>query len=418
LSKSKNLFFLVIAFTLLIPFQNCGRNFQTINVAENFSASASQDNAGSVPDPGPSPTPSATPTPTPTASSAPQLQETRVYFGSQEGISHLKIDHSTGTVTFTGTTAFQGQNVGWLNYEPMNQKILSVDAGVGKLQTNTYDPLTGALGTAEALSIKAEVVHSSLVPANNKFFLYAASYDRGQLDLNTLSSNLSNPQVIAPSISYGSEARTHSSAYDSKRKLLFVANLALNRVSIYRIDMVSGNLTLLSQATVTAVRTLLYHAGYDKLFVATESYAGPSQIISYSIIDNQSSVQLQSEGSLNIPLSGADIKIDSVHRYALATAREAGKESVWGMPITSEGKKDTARNPLTISIDRPVPRSLEISADGQYIVVAMDSPQSNNIQVFKLNYSTNLVFQSAQRIFQYSLASQGILCSLSIPYMK
>lgn len=358
------------------------------------------------------------PTPQPQPLPAPQLVETRFYLGSPAGISVIKLNHASGSAAFYASAAFAGQNVGWLNYDSVNQRILSVDAGAGRVQSNPYNATTGVLGNSESFLFKSGVIHTSLVPATNRYFLYTSSYGRGELDLYSMTATLKDPQTIGPSINYGTQAKTHSSAYDSKRKLLFVANLGLNRISIYRIDMNTGALAPVGQHSVNSPRTVLYHPGFDKLYLATESYSGPSEMIAYSIVDNQNAVSLQSEGSQAMPLSGADIKIDAVHRYAMATAREAGKESVWGMPLTIDGKKDMTRNSFSIPIDRPKPRSLEISADGQYILVAMDSDQLNNVQIYKLNYSPERVLTSAQKIFQHSLSGGGILCSLSIPYLK
>lgn len=399
----------VLALGLILSFQNCAPSFK----------SSIQTEASSLNDPFTEEEMPTTTTTTTTTLPPPQLKETRFFLGSPAGITAIKLNHISGDVSFVSTTPFAGQNVGWLNYESSNRKIVALDAGSGRLQTNLYDPATGQIGLADAYVFKSGVVHTSIVPATNKFYLYTSSYDRGELDSSVLSATLTDVQSVGPSLFYGSQAKTHSSAYDAKRKLLYVANLGLNRISIYRVDLGSGGLVLLGQVLgIVNPRTLLYHEGFDKLYLVTEAYSGSSEIQAFSIIDNQSSVSLQSEGVQTMPLSGADIKIDSVHRYALATVREAGKEAIVAMPLTTAGKKDSTRNSFQISLDRPKPRSLEISADGKYVLVAMDSEQSNNIQVFKLNYSAENVFVSSERVFQHSLSGGGILSSLSIPFIE
>jgi len=167
--------------------------------------------------------------------------------------------------------------------------------------------------------------------------------------------------------------------------------------------------------TVNAPRTVVYDKIFDKLYLATEESVGNSHIYGYSIVAGDNGVVTLNEvASETMPLIGADIKVDHIHRYVLATARETGMQSVHGMAITGTGARDNTRPSFKFDVNRVQPRSLEVSADGKYVVVAMNSGMTDNIQIYKMNYDENRRFVSATSIFT-DLVGNGFLSSLSVP---
>lgn len=381
---------------LILFFQNCGPGFK---VSDLQAASTVVDRNQNGPD-----------------SKGPETaaaSHTDFHLGSSSGLSSFSLDSIRGVAQYKSTTIFAGTSVGWLNWDAGSSQLAAVDAGGGTFQTYALDLQNGSLSAGAGTGFKSALIHTTIVSGLGRKFVYTSSYQRGELDLMSFSESLGDPQVISPSVSFGAGAKTHSSAFDSKRNLLFVANLGLNRVSIFKVNRQNGTLEAAGFHSVMSPRTLVYQADYDKLYLVTEADTGASQLIAFSIQEGPSGINLASEGSLRMPLAGADLKINPIQGYAMATAREPGKESVWGMPLTDDGKKDSSRPEFSFSLDRPQPRSLELTADGLYLLVAMNSTRPDNVQIFKLNYSPQKQLISAERIFQYSLP-EGVLCSLSV----
>lgn len=395
----------LLAGLTILSFQNCGGGFETISgstVSSSFNSSEIN---------GETPSPSATPSPSPPAFP----NKTTFFFGRSGGIDAIELHSGASQVTELTSTSFQGSQVGWLAYDSSTKTLLAAEEGSSRrLQTYTYSSTSQTLTSRNLFTIAASTVHLTLLRTVQEVFLFGSSYDQGRLDSYKLNSSLSSLEATQ-SLAFGSSAKAHSSAFDSRRNLLYVATLGLNRISVYRFDQVSG-LTAAGQIAVTAPRTVVYDATYDKLYVATEASSGNSAIHGYAIQENNGSYSFTNVGSsVAMPLRGADLKVNHAYGYVMATARQSGQESIWGMPVTEQGLPDHARSNFSIPISQVEPRSLELSADGRFAVVAMNSPGSAHVLVHALSFANDKAFLSSQIIWSKRFGNYGIVSSFALP---
>jgi 6-phosphogluconolactonase (cycloisomerase 2 family) len=346
-----------------------------------------------------------------------QLIETHFYLGSNGGVQPYKIDHRTSQVTKLNFISMGLAQVGWVNWIPDSLRFLAIDANSYKRFT-TFSLNAQGQGTAVSPSTNGPAdVHSTLVKnARNRYFVFSTSYGRATLHKHVFDSNfvpVPNSEQVVP---FAGGAKTHSSAFDSRRSLLFVANLGLNSIAIFRVDPETGQLSPIGNVDVRDPRTVIYDEVFDRVFVATEAYSGNSFIRAFAVQDLGGRVEFIDRGSQAMPLIGADIKVDRVHRFVVATAREPGKESIWGMPLTTSGDKDMTRRHFQIDVLLTQPRSLEITADGQYIMVGMNSGRvPADFRIYKVTYSASNDFVSSEMIYQNLGGTGGFMCSVSRP---
>lgn len=418
-------------------FQNCGGGFEptgVLNAAGGFSQEAPPN--GLIPEatatPGASPTPvvnatpvatatpsstatpTATPLPTPVPTATPAagatLLKTRFYFGGNNVIDAMELDHKTGMFTNLPSTSV-ATNVGWLAYDATSQLVVAAGSA-----TNTpllgFAPATGALTLKRTVSFLDNIVHLTMIPFTGGSMLLGANYGAGTLGAKFLSADQT---TIVPvnSISFGGSAKAHSSAYDASRQLLFVATLGTNKINVFKVA--QTGLTAFGEIAVAAPRTVIFDAGLDKLYVSTESYDGPSYIKGYAITSTNGSLGVSEVASQAMSLSGADIKINHRYRYVMATSREAGKQAVNGMPITTTGILDTTRTGFTIPMTQSKPRSLEVTEDGAFVVVAMDSAATQSVLAWKMAFDASLQYTGATKVLETKLSNTGYSGALSIP---
>ncbi|KYG66129.1 hypothetical protein AZI86_03445 [Bdellovibrio bacteriovorus] len=380
----------------LFAFQNCGGGFEAIPGTTLSSSLGNSDLSNETSNPSPAPV------------------RTTFFFGRSAGIDGIELNSQTSQVTELGSSVFQGSHVGWFGFDESTKTLLAAEEGTSRrLQTYTYNTNSQTLTSRDLFAIAASTVHLTLLKTVQEVFLFGSSYDQGRLDSYKLNNDLTTIEN-AQNISFGSSAKAHSSAFDPRRNLLFVATLGLNRISIYRFDRING-LTAAGQVTVNAPRTVVYDSTYDKLYVATEASSGNSAIYAYAIIENNGSYSLSNVGSVSMPLRGADLKVNHAFGYVMATARQSGQEAIWGMPVTEQGVQDHLRPNFSIPISQVEPRSLELSADGRFAIVAMNSSGSANVLVYALNFTNDKSFLSSQIIWSKRFGNYGIVSSIAIP---
>lgn len=402
--------FVFLGALLFVLFQNCsGTGFQLQDAAQALSQT---DLGSQTPDtPNPGNTPQVTPTPT-----ASPLLKTRFYYGRSRGVDILELDHKTGVMTQMASTNFAGTTVGWLSYHQPVKTVFAADADGAVLQLFDYNATNGAIVSKTIFpSFSSQIVHLTVQPrTTGGFSLFGASYNRGSLDHVLMNDNMAQ-LTPSQSVAFGANAKTHSSSYDSVRKLLYVANLGNNKIDVYSFSEING-LTALTSIMVTSPRTVVYDSTYDKVFVVTEASTGNSYIRIFSVTPSGTNFSYTDVGSLAMPLTGGDLKVNHAYRYVMATVREAGKEAIYGLPITPTGAVDTTRQSFSIPITQSLPRALEITEDGLYAVVGMNSSTAENVVAYKMTFNAQLGYVSSQKIFEKKIDNTGgYLCGLSIP---
>jgi 6-phosphogluconolactonase (cycloisomerase 2 family) len=416
---------------LLTLFQNCGASggFNStpgqVSLGSNNGASTGGDSptptpvSSVTPPPGPpstptpTPTPVITPTPTPTPAQG-ALKKTQFYFGGLKTIDVLELNHTTGAVTSLASVPFAGSTAGWLAYDKTTESVFVVDIDKTNLQIFSHNPLSAALTSRVNLTGFPTQVHLSVVPTGTEFNIFGAAYFNGHFGYYKVNAAM-NQFTTVQDFNLGSTAKTHSTAFDAKHGLLYVASLGLNKIAVYKFSAATG-LTALTEIPLEGARTVVYDGQYDKLFVASEVSTGPSYIRIFSIQAAGNSFTFTDSGSLAMPKLGGDLKVNHKYQYVMATARETGKESIWGLPITAAGVADASRPSFSIPVSQQLPRALEVTEDGIYAFVGMNSSAAEGIAGYKMVFDANKKFMSAQKFYQRSAPpSGGYQGGLSIP---
>ncbi|MEK6554673.1 MAG: beta-propeller fold lactonase family protein, partial [Bdellovibrionota bacterium] len=249
-------------------------------------------------------------------------------------------------------------------------------------------------------------VHIQALRNNSDFSILAASYNQGQYasyKVDFLGEAATEQQVFT----YASGAHSHSSSFDKGRNLVFVANKDEHRIVIYSRD-IDGQLTHVGATLVGDPRMVVYDEIFDKVYLTTEANTGHSSVVIYNIQENAGVYSLIEAQAFEMGLRGSDLKIDHKHGYVAATVREAGKEGIWALPVTSAGLFDMARMNKFIPVASKEARSLAITTDGQYYVVTCNSGQNtSDLLIYKISYDSSTNISASDLIQEIDLGAGG-----------
>lgn len=369
---------------LMLSFQNCSNGFSPAQfVIENSTKGSGTDVTPTPSDEStPTPTPTATPTPTPS-----QEKVSYVYVGATSKIKSFRLNHETDAVVELPEIALSGQSPGWFAFDAAASRVFVADAQGGNLNSFAFDVNSGALALENTVPFLKGSVHLSLQKTATGYFAQGASYGDAKFARYEISAD-GSASSAKNIMDYSAGAKSHSSSFDADRKLVFVSNLGQGRVVVYKDN--DGDLSLLTSISVVNPRIVHYDPTFDKLYIITEAYSGNSFVKIYSISNSQQNgYDFTEVASHTMALSGGDLKIDHTNGYIGATVREEGKQGVWVLPVTSAGLFDSAREKVFIPMEEFAPRSLQISSDGRYYVVACDSSKNtNDLVIFKMSYDS------------------------------
>jgi 6-phosphogluconolactonase (cycloisomerase 2 family) len=390
----------VALMSMLVFFQNCAGGFEP---SLKDGALAASGTGGTTAEPTPSPgdvlttpTPIATATPlgaTPTPSPATPtpvvaIKRSFVYMGGSGRIPIYEINHETDTVTARTAAAIDGQTPGWFAYDSRSQRLLTADSGGARLNTFVVGS-DGHLTLEKAFNFLSSVVHLTAYKSGDLLTVLAANYDGSQFGKYDLSGDLMSIQEKKV-FSYANGSHSHSTSYDSKRGLIFVANKDEGRIHIYR-DVVGGAPVELKSFVLPDVRIVLYDAVFDRVYVTTEAYSGSSYVKIYDVSATDTSADLIEVDSHAMGLRGADLKVDHSHNYVGASVREAGKEGIWILPVTAAGRFDTIRTKIFLPITGSAEaRSLQITGNGRYYILTCNNQANDaDLFIFKIEYDAS-----------------------------
>jgi hypothetical protein len=339
--------------------------------------------------------------------------------GSGNYIQSLVIDHSDDTVAKLDLINVPFEKVGRIQIDAATNTFLAVEnEGLAGFFKGILNLASGVVGSTTLKTGVASGGYSTLVRTTlGKNFLYVSDYHEGKIKIVSLGAGFSTSELIDEinfTAEAGTNANTYSTSYDPVRKWLFVAHEALNKIDVLSVNQNTGALGLIGSIPVTTPRTVVYDTEFERLYVVTEILSAPSYFYGFSLAWSGLAFSYSEVAKVTLGKRGGDLRIDRVHRYALATVREAGNEAVWGIPLTSTGLRDTSRSVFTIPIGRADPRAVDVTEDGKYITIATDSSSVSNIIVRKMNYNADLKFTSSTLLFE-SLVGNGFRTITSIP---
>jgi 6-phosphogluconolactonase (cycloisomerase 2 family) len=417
---------------LMLSFQNCSNGFQSAQLAVgNANRGSNVDvtplppnetpdsSATATPTPvataTPDETPTSTPTPgeTPTPTPTPAQKVSQIFVGSNSKIKSFRLDHGTDTLTTLADISLPGQSPGWFAFDASSSHVYAADAQGGNLNRFSYDATSGALTLENTLPFLKRAVHLGFQKTATGWNALGASYDDARFARYEISAD-GRTSTAKNIMEYDAGSKTHSSSFDTARGLVFVANLGEGKVVVYK-D-VAGDLRLVTRIPVVNPRIVMYDATFDKLYVMTEAYSDGSYLKIYGISPStQNGFDFTEIGSFKMALAGGDLKIDHVNRYIGATVREEGQQGVWAIPVTSEGLLDSQRTKIFMGIQEFAPRSLQISSDGRYYVVACDSAKNtNDLVIFKMTYDAKSALKTHDVLKKIDLGTGSYLSNFML----
>lgn len=236
----------------------------------------------------------------------------------------------------------------------------------------------------------ADPCHVTLSPDNKK--LVACNYSGGSISLFNVLPDGSLSDLVQKVQHVGSgpfpvrqtEPHAHSSRFDEKGKLLYVADLGIDEVKMYSVT--SGDNPLLPdpQPPINLVkgsgpRHLEFSADGNFIYVINELNSTITVLIKYGGIWKE----IQSIKTLPKGFTGenwcADIHLSQDGRFVYGSNRGHNSISVFKRNKIS-GKLEMIQ---TISVEGNWPRNFTIDPTGRFVLVANE--RSNDITVFKID---------------------------------
>lgn len=340
----------------------------------------------------------------------------QVLFSSNGQIQRIKIDEASGQVQTLPKLSYSSGLGGWMAYLPSQQKLF-VPSESGK-SLSIYQRSGDSFQLEKTRTFSAEIVHLSLVEKEKNLLALAASYNKGNASLTTLNSAGNSS---AKTIEFG-RAHSHSTAVDKKRGLVFIANLAKNQIAVLKLEErgndggdLSQNFSLrrLKDFSVPRPRMLIYQSETQMLYSVSEHQQGVGAIKGYQVTGNERSLALKEVLSQPIGLAGSDIKVNAAFGFVMALQRENGRERLVGVPLDAKGHRDLSRKAFELRVPCQQPRSLEVSATGNHIIVGCET-EGTNVLVFKTRWSSTRNFEGAELIFKKALPGGNFSSSVLV----
>lgn len=310
------------------------------------------------------------------------MSSSHIYLGTTDRIKHFELRHFDDELRALDDTAIPASTPAWFVFDQLTQQVFAADSKGARLHVFDVDEQTGRLGVRATHEFLPHVVH--LVLDQKLGRLYAASYDNSEFASYRISRRRDElrqefHEVMRPGV------HTHSSALDRKRNLVFAANKHGNDVSVYSREEIG--LRKLDEIALEDARLLLFDETVDLLYCVTEADEGSSFLKILRVERDHERVKLQEVDSFKMGLRGADLKIDHIHRLLATTVRESGKEGVWLLPLTTEGRFDPRRQRHFLPIKTKEARSLEFAGGGRYVVVTCNNASNDfDLIIYKLDY--------------------------------
>lgn len=346
---------------------------------------------------------------------ASSVQTARDYFvyvgtypsGGSKGIYLYRFDEKSSHLTSSGL-ATQIANPSFLATDPGHRSLYAVTdtdapiSGSNALQVaNTIssfriDPADGSLKFINRVSSGGkDPIH--LIVDNTGKILFAANYDSGSVASFAIRPDGGIGAMTGFDQHHGSSVNrdrqegphAHEVVVSPDNRFLFVPDLGLDRILIYRIDEAKRSFVPNHPAYVAVrgglgPRHFVFAPGRQFAYAVCEM---GSSVVAFSY-DRESGAltPIQTISTLPAGFSGeddsAEIQVDRAGRFLYASNR--GQDAITEFEIDkSTGKLTTVQN---ISTGGKTPRNFVIDPTGRYLIAA--NQDSNNVVLFKIDSAT------------------------------
>ena len=329
---------------------------------------------------------------------------------SSKGIYSVRFDPATGKLTGL-TLAAQITDPSFLVTDPKSRFLYAVSEigykdGGGTISSFAIDPRSGALKFLDKVPSRGGGPCHLVVDHTDKF-LIVANYGTGSVaafQINpdgSLGESTALVQHSGTSVNPKRQSgpHAHEVVLSPDNRFLFVPDLGLDQIKIYRFDARHGTLT-----------------PNDPPFVKVTSGAGPRHFalaggahFAYAVCEMGSAVTVfsydRANGTLkslqyvsNLPDdfkgedNSAEIQVSRSGRFLYASNR--GHDSVTLFDI--DPAKGTLTRAQVISTEGKMPRNFVIDPTGRYLLAA--NQQSDQIVVFKIDSQTGKLTPSGEKL--------------------
>lgn len=183
------------------------------------------------------------------------------------------------------------------------------------------------------------------------------------------------------------EPHAHSSHFDAKGKLLYVADLGIDELKIYQvttgvIPLLSGSQPSINLAKGSGPRHFVFSSDGNFIYVINELSSTITVLIKYGGVWKD----IQTIKTLPKDFTGenwcADIHLSDNGRFVYGSNRGHNSIAVFSRNLIS-GKLELIQ---TISVEGNWPRNFTLDPTGQFVLVA--NQKSNDITIFKIDGTT------------------------------
>ncbi len=346
-----------------------------------------------------------------TAQKKPYLLVGTYTSGKSKGIYVYSFDEKNATVDLLSTAPIK--NPSYLAVSPDKKTVYSVvetadttDGVVGGGVTAfSFDATNGKL-TAMNTQASGGTNPCYVSVTKSEKWVFAANYSSGTLSEFPVIDNGNigaASQTIAhtgtgPNKNRQEGPHVHSTVLSPDDNYLFVPNLGIDKVMIYRINSATGKLTPAPQPFVaTAPGSGPRHFDFapNKRFAyLMEEMSG--DVVTYGY-NNGSLKQLQSISSIPDNFKGnvgaADIHVSPDGKFLYCSNRDDGNTITIFSINQQTGKLKVAGHQSTLG---KTPRNFNFDPSGNFLLVA--NQNSDNIVIFKINKKTGLLTDTDKRI--------------------
>jgi 6-phosphogluconolactonase len=331
----------------------------------------------------------------------PQFFYVGTYTGSgSEGIYTYSLNPATGKLTNHGLAA-TSTNPSFLTLTSDGKFLIAVN--------EVSDKNKGGMGYIESFAIMNDGIHLtplSKVPSggadpcyvsvNQSDFVLAANYSGGNValfrldktgilsDLSDLSQHIGN----GPNKGRQSSPHVHSAFFEPGSNRIFVADLGIDKVAVYRLD---NNHSKLIKAPVAAInipsgsgpRHLAFHPALKIIYVVNELTSNVSVVAankddSFKILETVSALPSNN----NQPSNCADIHLSKDGRFLYASNRGFNSIAIFSVnslngKIVQIGQESTRGE---------TPRNFTLSPDEDFLIVS--NQNTNDIVSFRRDKTT------------------------------
>jgi 6-phosphogluconolactonase len=331
--------------------------------------------------------------------------------GKSDGIYVYDFDQADGTTRLVSTT--KTPNPSYLAVSPDQSKIYAVAENAdstalgvgGAVAAFSFDPKSGSLKRLnEQFSYGKHPCYVAVDDGGK--WIFVANYSSGTAAIYPVNQDGSLgavKQVIQDSGSGAAASRqenphAHSTVLSPDNKYLFIQDLGLDKIFVYRFDNRSGELQPATPAFAASVagsgpRHFEFHPNSRWAYLIEEL---TGTVVAFNYSDGKlDSIQRISAlpAGFKGEIGSADIHVSKDGRFVYCSNRgESNTIAIFSIDQAT-GKLKLAGHQSTLG---KTPRNFNFDPSGKFLLVA--NQDTNDIVIFKINQDTGLLTDTGKRI--------------------